>query len=68
MNETQLLAAIANLETVINTGASTITQDGHTTVFNLTAANRRLRSLRKELAVLQGVQQRRPMFNRINLS
>lgn len=68
MSEAELQTAISNLETLINSGASTVTQDGHTTVFNLGAANARLKSLRKELAILTGQQSRRPFFNRIDLS
>lgn len=65
--EAELKAAIANLEAVLNSGANTIAQDGHTTVFDLDAAASRLRDLRKELTTLQGRKTRRPFFNKIRL-
>jgi hypothetical protein len=37
-------------------------------VFDLDAAERRLRGLKVELAQLQGRKPRRPLFNRINLT
>ena len=66
--ETELKTQIANLEAIVNTGASTVAQDGHTTVFDLDFANKRLRALRQELAVKQNKTTRRPIFNRINMS
>jgi hypothetical protein len=66
--EAELQTQIGNLEALVNTGASTIAQDGHTTVFDLEFANKRLRALRQELATKQNKTTRRPIFNRINLS
>lgn len=66
--EAELELAIANLEAVLDSGATTIAQDGHTTVFDPDAAARRLRVLQTELSTLQGTPRRRPIFNRINLS
>ena len=67
MNEADLKAAIANLEAVLNAGATTVAQDGHTTVFNLRASADRLRELKNELSALQGVAVRRPLFTRFPL-
>jgi hypothetical protein len=67
-SEAVIELAIANCEAILDAGATTVTQDGHTTVFNLRETAGRLRGLRKELAEVQGVQQKRPLFNRINLS
>jgi hypothetical protein len=66
--ETELKEAIANLEQILDAGATTVAQDGSTTVFDLDAAERRLRGLKVELAQLQGRKPRRPLFNRINLT
>ena len=67
MTESELKAAIANLEAVLNAGATTVAQDGHTTVFNLRAAADRLRDLKTELADLQGTKNVRPLFTRFPL-
>lgn len=60
--------AIENLETLLDSGASTVTQDGHTTVFDQKAARIRLQELKKELARVQGKRVRRPLFVKIDLS
>ena len=65
--EAELIDAIENLEALLDSGASTVTQDGHTTVFNLDMAHKRLRELRRELAQIRGQRTRRPLFVRINL-
>ena len=67
MNEADLKAAVANLEAVLNAGATTVAQDGHTTVFSLRAAADRLRELKAELSILQGTTPRRPLFTRFPL-
>jgi hypothetical protein len=67
-NATDIKAAIANLETLLDSGASSVSVDGETTTFDLGAAQSRLRDLKAELATLQGKQSRRPLFNRIDLS
>ena len=64
----EIKEAIANLETILDTAASNITQDGKSTTFDLKAAESRLRDLRKELAKAQGKRTRRPIFNRVDLS
>ncbi len=66
--ETDLKSAIANLEQILDSGASTVTIDGETTVFNLAHVESRLRSLKAELATVQGKKPRRNIFNGINLS
>lgn len=65
--ESEILEAIKHCETILDAGATTITQDGHTTVFDLDKVSDRLRDLRKELAVVRGKSARRPLFTRINL-
>ncbi len=66
-SKAELKLAIDNLETVLNSGASTISVDGETTVFDLDSARSRLRDLQAELRALEGRPARRPLFNRINL-
>jgi hypothetical protein len=67
-NVTELKDAIANLEQILDSGASSISIDGETTTFDLGKVEERLRSLKAELATLQGKAPRRPLFNRIDLS
>ena len=66
--QTELNTAIANLEQILDSGATTVAQDGSTTVFDLDRAAARLKDLKTELATLQGKKPRRPIFNRIDLS
>tara|TARA_R100001463_G_scaffold96145_2_gene150666 strand:+ start:1187 stop:1399 length:213 start_codon:yes stop_codon:yes gene_type:complete len=65
---TELKEAIANLEQILDSGASMITIDGETTQFDLDAVVARLKDLKAELSTLQGKKVRRPIFNRIDLS
>jgi hypothetical protein len=65
---TELKEAIANLEQILDSGASMITIDGETTQFDLDAVGARLKDLKAELSTLQGKKIRRPIFNRIDLS
>lgn len=65
---TELKEAIANLEQILDSGASSVTVDGETTSFDMKAINERLKDLKSELATLQGKKTRRPIFNRIDLS
>jgi len=65
---TELKEAIANLEQILDSGASMITIDGETTQFDLDAVGARLKDLKAELSTLQGKKVRRPIFNRIDLS
>ncbi len=67
-SETEIKEAIANLEQILDSGATTVAQDGSTTVFDLDRASARLKDLKAELSTLQGRQTRRPIFNRIDLS
>ena len=67
-NATELNDAIANLEQILDSGASSISIDGETTTFDLDKVEARLRSLRSELATIQGKAPRRPIFNKIDLS
>jgi len=60
--------AISNLEQVLDSGASSVTVDGETTTFDLGAVASRIKDLKSELATLQGKKNRRPIFNRIDLS
>jgi len=66
-SKAELKLAIDNLETIPNSGASTVSVDGETTVFDLDSARERLRDLQAELRELEGRPARRPLFNRINL-
>lgn len=66
-SEREICDAIENLEKLLDSGASTVTQDGHTTVFDPKQARIRLQELRSELAVAQGRKPRRPLFVKINL-
>ncbi len=65
--ESELRSAIANLESLLNSGAQTVAQDGHTTVFDLKEARTRLNELRKELEEIIGTKPNRPLFTRIRL-
>ena len=60
--------AIANLQQILDSATKMVTQDGETVQFDLEQASSRLRDLQAELAVVQGRQTRRPLFNRIDLS
>ena len=65
--EAEIRSAIANLEGLLNSGAQTVAQDGHTTVFDLKEARTRLTELRKELEEISGKKPQRPLFTRIRL-
>jgi hypothetical protein len=67
-NISDIKEAISNLEQILDSGATTVAQDGSTTVFDLDRATARLKDLKSELATLQGKKTRRPLFNRIDLS
>jgi hypothetical protein len=66
-SKAELKLAIDNLETILDSGASTVSVDGETTVFDLDSARDRLRDLQSQLRALEGRPARRPLFNRINL-
>ena len=70
---TALQNEISTLETLINSGVSSVTQDGQTTAFDQTAARKRLRELQAELAKCQtengtATPKKRPPIVRIKLS
>ncbi len=65
---TELKEAIANLEQILDSGASSVSVDGETTTFDLKAIASRIKDLNAELATLQGKQNKRPIFNRLDLS
>ena len=67
-SEADIKEAIANLEQILDSGASSVTVDGETTTFDMKSVNARLSSLKSELATLQGKKTRRPIFNTIDLS
>ncbi len=67
-SKAEIKLAIENLEQVLDSGASSVSVDGETTVFDIDGINSRLRDLRGELRSLEGRAARRPLFNRINLS
>ena len=60
--------AIANCEAILDAGATTVSVDGNTTVFDLDHIRKRLRDLQDELAKAQGKTRRRPIFNSLDLS
>ncbi len=64
----ELKEAIANLEQILDSGATTVSVDGNTTVFNLDEARKRLKELQDELRQAQNKSRRRPIFNSIDLS
>ena len=70
----QVCDAIESLQSILDSGATTITQDGQTIAFDHDSARRRLRSLRDRKAVLESKaegkkkRKRRTLVNRINLS
>lgn len=69
----ELQTEISTLETLINSGVASVTQDGQTTAFDQTAARKRLRELEDKLAKCQtengtATPKRRPIINRIKLS
>jgi hypothetical protein len=64
----EIKEAIAHLESVLDSGATTVAQDGSTTVFDLDRAAARLTDLKAELSTLQGKKKRRRIFNSIDLS
>jgi len=64
----ELKEAIANLEQILDSGATTVSVDGNTTVFNLEDVRKRLNELKNELRQAEGKSNRRPLFNSIDLS
>ena len=50
---TALQNEISELETLVNAGVTSVTQDGQTTAFDQTATRKRLRELQAELAKCQ---------------
>lgn len=70
----QVCEAIDSIQSILDSGATTITQDGQTVAFDHDSARRRLRSLRDRKAVLESKaegkkkRKRRTLVNRINLS
>lgn len=59
---------IANLEQIINTGATQVSEDGRVTTFDLAHCRNRLRELKAKLANLQNKRIPRPMFGSIDIS
>ncbi len=66
-SKAELQLAIENLEQILDSGVSTVSVDGETTVFDIDACRERLRDLQGQLRALEGRPARRPLFNRINL-
>ncbi len=67
-SEADVKEAIANLEQILDSGASSVTVDGETTTFDMKTVMSRIKDLKSELATLQGKKTRRPIFNTIDLS
>lgn len=59
---------IANLEAILNASATSVSEDGQTTSFDLDQARARLVELRSERARLAGKKEARPLFGVIDLS
>ena len=64
----ELKEAIANCEAILDAGATTVSVEGNTTVFDLDQVRKRLRDLQDELAKRNGKTRRRPLFNNVDLS
>ncbi len=73
-DRTALQTEITRLETLINAGVTSTTQDGQSVAFDIPASRRRLRELREELAVVADdldsttTPKRRPIIVKANLS
>lgn len=59
---------IAALEAIVNSGATSVTEDGRSTTFDLKHCRHQLRELRAKLANLQNKRVPRPMFGSIDIS
>lgn len=64
----ELKEQIENLERILNSGASSITEDGQTTTFDIQATRVRLNELRARLNKIEGRRARRPIMGQIDLS
>ena len=64
----QLKSDIAALEAIVRSGATSVSEDGRTTTFDLKHCRAQLRELRARLANLQGKRVPRPMFGSIDIS
>ena len=64
---TVIKEAIATLEDLINSGATSVSQDGQTVAFDQDKARKRLRELKQQLAVIEGTKRTRPKAFNINL-
>lgn len=64
---TLVKASIETLEDLINSGATSVSQDGQTVAFDQGAARKRLRELKQQLATLEGSKRTRPRAFNINL-
>jgi len=49
MSDETIQATIANLQAILDSGATTVTEDGETVAFDADAARRRIRELRAQL-------------------
>jgi hypothetical protein len=58
---------ITELESLIDSGATSITQDGQTVAFDVTSARKRLRELKNELEKANDGPKRRPRIFTIDL-
>ena len=64
----EIIESIANLESLIDSAATSHSVDGQSTTFDLNQARRRLIDLQNQLDVIDGTPKRRPSFYTINLS
>lgn len=69
MTEQEIQDAIAGLERVVNSGATSVVIDGQTTNFDIPYARKRLRELRNDLRKVQGkTGSKRPVMGSFDLS
>lgn len=64
----ELKLKIKSLEDLLDSGASSITEDGQTTTFDREDARRQLLILRSELNKIEGRRSPRPIMGQIDIS
>jgi hypothetical protein len=64
----ELQGQIETLERILNSGASSVSEDGQSTTFDLDSVRDRLLDLKTELNRIDGRRAPRPMMGQINLS
>lgn len=64
----QLREQIETLERILNSGATSVSEDGQSTTFDLDSVRDRLLDLRTELNRVEGRRAPRPLMGQIDLS